>query len=288
MPPAPPSRPVRTRRVRRARRTGLRVAVVGVAVVALAGAVVGLKVLLTPSAPPVAAGCAVRSGSLTFDLSLDQAANATTITAVGKRLGLPDHAVTVGLAAALQELQLHNLDYGDQDSLGLFQQRPSQGWGTAAQVTTPRYAAAAFFEHLAAIPNWENLPVTVAAQSVQRSGAPTAYAQWQTEARALAIALTGEIPAGLRCQYPSLPTNTTAVSLADTMTGELGGSTLGVALPAARGWTVATWLVGHATEFGILTVSFDGQVWSAATGTWATGAVGDPVVRITRAPATSG
>jgi len=284
-PAAPPPRP-RIQQVRRARRNGLRLAIAGVGVVALAGAVVGLKALLTPPSPPVAAGCEVRSGSLTYDLSVDQGANAATITAVGKRVGLPDHAVTVALAAALQESQLHNLDYGDQDSLGLFQQRPSQGWGTAAQVTTPSYAAAAFFEHLAAVPNWENLPVTVAAQSVQRSAGPTAYAQWEAEARALATAMTGEIPAGLRCQYPSLPKNDTTLSLTDTMTGELGGSTLGVALPAARGWTVASWLVGHATEFGILTVGFDGQEWSASTGTWAATAVSDPVVRITRAPPT--
>jgi hypothetical protein len=284
-PAAPPPRP-RTRQVRRARRNGLRLAIAGVALVALAGAVVGLKVLLTPASPPVAAGCEVRSGSLTYDLALDQAANATTITAVGKRLGLPDHAVTVALAAALQESQLHNLDYGDQDSLGLFQQRPSQGWGTPAQVTTPSYAAAAFFQHLASVPNWQNLPVTVAAQSVQRSAGPSAYAQWAAEARALAIAMTGEIPAGLRCQYPSLPTNTTAASLTDTISGELGGSALGVAVPAARGWTVATWLVGHATEFGILTVSFDGQSWSAATGTWSASGVTDPAVQITRAPST--
>jgi len=272
----------------RVRRNGGRLAVAAVAVVALAGAAVALKVLLTPSAPPVVAGCEVRTGSLTYDLSLDQAANATTITAVGKRLGLPDHAATVALAAALQESQLHNLDYGDQDSLGLFQQRPSQGWGTAAQVMTPSYAATAFFQHLAAVPNWPQLPVTVAAQSVQRSGAPTAYAQWEAEARALAIALTGEIPTGLRCQYPTLPTVTTTASLTDTMAAELGGTTLGVAQPAARGWTVATWLVGHATEFGIQSVTFDGEQWSAATGSWAPTGVADPVVRITQTPATNG
>src|SRR5262249_10154879 len=82
-PPAPPRRPG-TQTVRAARRNGLRLAIAGVAVVALAGAAVGLKALLTPPSPPVAAGCEVRSGSLTYDLSLDQAANAATITAVGK------------------------------------------------------------------------------------------------------------------------------------------------------------------------------------------------------------
>ena len=86
----------------------------------------------------------------TYTLDIDQAANSTTIAAVGKRLGLPDHAVTVALAAALQESRLHNLPYGDRDSLGLFQQRPSQGWGTATEILTPSYAAAAFFRALTA------------------------------------------------------------------------------------------------------------------------------------------
>ena len=121
-----------------------------------------------------------------YTLDVEQAASATTIAAVGKRLGLPDHAVTVALAAALQESQLRNLAYGDRDSLGLFQQRPSQGWGTATEILTPSYAAAAFFRALQRIPSWETLPITDAAQKVQLSGAPTAYAKWETEARTLA------------------------------------------------------------------------------------------------------
>src|ERR1700686_3648968 len=114
----------------------------------------------------------------TYTFAIDQAQNSTTIAAVGKRLGLPDHAVTVALAAALQESKLHNLAYGDRDSLGLFQQRPSQGWGTASEILTPSYAAAAFFRALQRVPSWETLPITDAAQKVQLSGAPTAYAQW--------------------------------------------------------------------------------------------------------------
>ena len=95
----------------------------------------------------------------TYTLDIDQAANSTTIAAVGKRLGLPDHAVTVALATALQESRLHNLPYGDRDSLGLFQQRPSQGWGTATEILTPSYAAAAFFRALTQSPNWADAPV---------------------------------------------------------------------------------------------------------------------------------
>jgi len=130
----------------------------------------------------------VSTGAETYTLDIDQAANSTTIAAVGKRLGLPNHAVTVALAAALQESRLRNLPYGDRDSLGLFQQRPSQGWGTSAEILTPSYAAAAFFRELIRVNGWATLPITVAAQEVQRSGAPTAYAQWEPQARALAMA----------------------------------------------------------------------------------------------------
>ena len=90
--------------------------------------------------PAVQARCRLAVAQAAFVLDLEQAANVTTIAAVGKRLGLPDHAATVAIAAALQESGLHNLDHGDLDSIGLFQQRPSQGWGTTAQIMTPRYA----------------------------------------------------------------------------------------------------------------------------------------------------
>jgi hypothetical protein len=252
-------------------------------VAALVAVGVGVKVLLTTAKPPLAPGCDVSRSSTTWTLGLDQAANATTIAAVGKDLGLPDHAVTVALAAALQESGLHNLSYGDRDSRGLFQQRPSQGWGTTAQIMIPRYAATVFFQHLATVSGWQTLPVTVAAQQVQRSGAPGAYAQWESEARALAQAMTGEVPAALSCHLPDLPTNPGTASLATTMALELGRSTLGVTLDAARGWTVASWLVGHATQYGITSVGFNGQVWTPTGGSWVASGVTDPMVQVVQA-----
>src|SRR6266498_327517 len=96
-------------------------------------------------------GCHVSLANQTYTLSPEQTAHATTIAAVGKRMGLPDHAVSVALAAALQESKLQNLQYGDRDSLGLFQQRPSQGWGSETEVLTPHYAAGAFYRRLARI-----------------------------------------------------------------------------------------------------------------------------------------
>ena len=255
-------------------------------VAAVAGAVVGVRSLLQTPTPPVQPGCEVSIGHATYSLGLDEASNATTIAAVGKRLGLPDHAVTVALATALQESGLENLGYGDLDSLGLFQQRPSQGWGTPAEILTPRYAAASFFQHLAAVPGWETLPVTVAAQEVQRSSSPDAYAQWEGEARALAEGLTGEVPAALSCQFPG-PPPTGTTSLTQAMNLELGPPTIGVAVGPNRGWTVAAWLVGHATQFGITQVAFGGQAWTAARGSWGPDPAAGSQVSVTRVRAAS-
>jgi len=216
--------------------------------------------------PPKAAGkpCRVQN----YGLDTDQARNATTIAAVGKRLGLPDHAVSIALATAYLESGLHNLAHGDRDSLGLFQQRPSQGWGTPAQIMTPHYAAAAFYQHLARVPCWEVMPVTLAAQKVQRSALPNGYAQFEPAARAIAEALTGEVPAGFTCRA-SFPAGPPAVGLQEAMTTELGLSSLSVPLAPAKGWTVGSWLIGHAPDFKLAAVSFGGQHWTASTGVWA-------------------
>jgi hypothetical protein len=216
------------------------------------------------SGPP----CEASVGKAFYPLAIDQAANASTIAAVGKQLSMPDHAVTIALAAALQESELHNLPAGDLDSLGLFQQRPSQGWGTAGQIMIPRYAARAFYQHLAAVPGWQTMSVTAAAQAVQRSAAPDAYAQWEPAARLVAEVLTGEVAAGLGCHFSKPARGAADSSLTQAMTDELGAPSLGVVVPPARGWTVATWLVGHAQQYGIKSVAFDGQRWTPAGRTW--------------------
>jgi hypothetical protein len=227
-------------------------------------------------------GCRVSLDNQTYTLSPEQTSHATTIAAVGKRMGMPDHAVSVALAAALQESKLQNLQYGDRDSLGLFQQRPSQGWGSETEVLTPHYAAGAFYRRLARIRGWESLPVTTAAQRVQHSGAPLAYAQWEHEARAIAQAATGEIPAGLSCRVDVGPTQASGKPLRQALTRELGPLTLDVPVPEARGWTVAAWLIGHAPEYGISQVSFADRIWTASSGRWVayTGPV-DMTVRVT-------
>ena len=113
------------------------------------------------------------------NLNAQQLANARTIIDVGRGMGLPQRAQVIALATAAQESTLRNLDHGDRDSLGLFQQRPSQGWGTPAQIEDPVYASTKFYQALQQVPNWQNLPVTVAAQKVQHSAFPGAYAKWE-------------------------------------------------------------------------------------------------------------
>jgi hypothetical protein len=232
-----------------------------------------------------ASSCRVHVRASTYTLDLEQARHATTIAAVGKRLGLPDHAVTVALAAALQESNLRNLAHGDRDSLGLFQQRPSQGWGTASQVMDPGYAATAFFTHLAQVNGWENLPVTTAAQEVQRSGAPEAYARWEPEARAVAIATTGELPAAFTCRIRMPHVANANADLQSAMTAELGPIDLAAGVTVQRGWTVASWLVAHADGFGITAVTFDGRRWTPSSGKWVAHPPAGARVRIDRAAA---
>ncbi|WP_093154210.1 M23 family metallopeptidase [Saccharopolyspora antimicrobica] len=112
----------------------------------------------------------------------EQLVNAATVVAIGKQMNIPERGWIIALATALQESGLRNLNHGDRDSLGLFQQRPSQGWGTPAQITDPAYAATQFYRHLLAVPGWQQMSINDAAQAVQRSGFPHAYARHEPAA----------------------------------------------------------------------------------------------------------
>ena len=220
------------------------------------------------SRPPDGPACLATAGKQSFGFDLDQARNATTIAAVGRREGLPDHAVTIALATAMQESGLHNLDYGDLDSRGLFQQRPSQGWGTPQQVTDPAHAASSFYHHLVHVKGWQTMDTGQAAQAVQHSAAPDAYAKWEQQARLLAQVLTGEVPAGLTCRVTVPSGAQPDPQLASTMTTELGPMATSDAPSTAAGWTAAAWLVGHAEKHHVTSVTYAGQRWTAETGTW--------------------
>ncbi len=253
-------------------------------------AVAGVLVyVLTNHHRPAAAGCTVKTDGADLELDQDQAANAATIAAVALSRDLPARAVTIALATSMQESQLHNLSSGDRDSLGLFQQRPSQGWGSAQDILDPVYASNSFFDSLVKIHGYEKLPLTVAAQEVQHSGYPEAYAKHETDATQLAAALTGADPAALSCTtgadtpYSAGGRLGRADQVTARLTREFGkrvaprqeSDPRTVAVPTAagggtaaaeeqRGWAVAQWAVAHAHTLKLEEVSFAGLRWQAA------------------------
>ncbi|WP_422739853.1 hypothetical protein ACN263_11885 [Micromonospora sp. WMMD729] len=121
-----------------------------------------------------------------IDLNDEQIGNAKAIIAATKKAGLPERAAVISIATSLQESKLENLghlgDMNDHDSLGLFQQRPSSGWGTPEQITDPEYSTTAFLKGLRQVDGWQDMPLTDAAQTVQVSAYPDAYAQWEQQA----------------------------------------------------------------------------------------------------------
>jgi hypothetical protein len=221
--------------------------------------------------------CTTKVGRLTVVLTDTQAKNASLISAIAIRRGMPAHAATIGLAAALQESKLYNVRGGDRDSLGLFQQRPSQGWGTPRQILDPVHATNAFYDALEKVPGYADLPVTVAAQRVQRSGYPSAYAVYEQDARALASALTGYSSAAFWCHVTSpegspAPAARRAVELRQALVPAFGptavrvASGTGLEVPAAsqeRGWAVAAYLVAHAHQLGLSSVAYQARTWRA-------------------------
>ncbi|MCX5423427.1 heavy metal transporter [Streptomyces sp. NBC_00078] len=253
-----------------------------------------------------APGCKVVSdeaGGTTFEFTPEQAVNAATIAAVGTGRGMPERAVTIALATSLQESGLRNIEHGDRDSIGLFQQRPSQGWGTRKQILDPTYAAGVFYQHLAKVRDYPKLPLTVAAQRVQRSGFPEAYARHEMDATLLSAALTGHSaatltcdgrPAGTRAAGPdavraalvrdfgrdALQPAGAEVGAATTPTPSAAPSTRApartVTLPVdqdaspakgrsvrQRGWQLAHWAVANSSALHIEGVSYGGREWIA-------------------------
>ncbi len=242
------------------------------------GVVITLAFSLRDALAPVTpVACTTTANNLSVVLSPEQTANAATIAGVAVRRGLPPRAATIAIATAMQESKLVNLAYGDLDSLGLFQQRPSQGWGTRAQVLDPVHSANAFYDALVKIKGYGSMSITAVAQQVQHSGYPQAYAQHEPQARALASALTGYSPAALTCALD--PSHRPAGSagpgrLSEAMVRDqpphpataLAGRA-GVRVRTGAGapaWAFAQWSVARADQLGVARVYVDGQVWSRA------------------------
>jgi hypothetical protein len=209
--------------------------------------------------------------SVTF--TPEQSANAATITAVALKRGLPPRAATIANATAIQESKLQNLRFGDRDSLGLFQQRPSQGWGTPAQILDPVHAANTFYDALIKIDGYQSMEITKVAQMVQRSATPQAYADHEQEGRILASTLSGQSPAGIGCRLDAATVSTPAASIAAGLTAELGvpATVQGAEVVATGGntqeaWAAGSWAVAHAEADGITSITVGDRSWTRARG----------------------
>jgi hypothetical protein len=224
-------------------------------------------------------GCTAGAGRRAVALDTDQAQIAATIAGVAHHRRMPPRALTVAYAAAMQETHLHNPGSGDRDSVGVFQQRPSQGWGPASKLIDPVYASTRFFRALAGVQGYRSMPVYKAAQAVQHSADGYAYAQYQTLAAHLTTAFTGASPRGVWC-WPAGHRGTpelTAALVAITKTfGPLparradspgDAAALTVRAPHANlGWAIAAWLVTHAGRYRLREVRYAGFRWPAPAG----------------------
>jgi hypothetical protein len=228
--------------------------------------------------PPPDARCVATLDTDSAEVSLEQAGNAAIIAGVATQRGLAPRAVSIALATAFQESGLRNLDYGDRDSLGLFQQRPSMGWGTPEQVSDPYYATGKFFDVMVTVPDWAQADIGDVAQEVQRSGFPDAYDKHVERARLLASALSGETPAAWSCIVPNqAPPDPEALRTALT---RAYGSTLVVDLrpgttdaPAqlavraptqSVAWSAAAFAQSWAGPYGVRAVSVGQFQWAAS------------------------
>jgi hypothetical protein len=229
----------------------------------------------------VSSGCEVKIPGQSFRLGTSQAGIAATIAGVARHRALPARAVTIAYAAALQESKLQNLHYGDRDSVGVFQQRPSEGWGTTRHLEDPVYATTRFFQALIQVPGYRRLPVYKAVQAVQRSADGSAYIQYEQTAASLARGFTGRDPRSVWCWYPkpaSQHARLTAASqglaraFGPLQVSAAGDPDLILSVPRpADGWSMAAWLVSHASRYGIRDVRYGRYEWRAASGTagWA-------------------
>ncbi|MEU9834399.1 hypothetical protein AB0D67_22965 [Streptosporangium sp. NPDC048047] len=261
------------------------IAIIVIVVVLAVAITVGVFKLLhrVPTLAGPGEGCRVKTPQGTRDLDIEQAQVAAVIAAVAARRKLPERAVVIAYATGIQESKLYNLAYGDRDSVGVFQQRPSQGWGKPEQLVDPVYATGKFFSALVKVKNYRRLPLHEAAQRVQRSADGSAYAQHEDDGKILAAAFTGRVPGAVHCWFPPKPSKSptaarataAAASATPLPADERARRRLARALgPGAtldtdsrrRGWLVASWSVAHAQEFGLRRIRYDGRAWTSAKG----------------------
>ncbi|MBK9698459.1 MAG: hypothetical protein IPO80_14150 [Propionibacteriaceae bacterium] len=244
-----------------------------VALCLLAAGAVGIWLWATYNkAPlPIDDRCSATVNGTTASLDPEQAYNAALISGVSIKRGLPARAASIALTTAYQESGIRNLDYGHSDSLGLFQQRPSKGWGTAAQIMDPWYSATAFYKELVKVKNWQTGDINDIAQAVQRSAYPEAYRRHVTNARTLASSLTGETPASFSCVVRT-PEGPDRGAMKSFLTKNLG-ATVSFATPddttlvvtartSAVAWAAAHQAIAATAKYGLAQITLGDYSWT--------------------------
>ena len=242
----------------------------GIVIVAIAIGIGYLALKPGQQITPRVTGCQAGQGGQGVQLTPDQAGIAATIAGVASSRDMPPRAVAIAYATALQESKLTNLRYGDRDSVGVFQQRPSEGWGTTKQIEDPVYATGRFFEALATVRRYLRLPIYKAAQSVQHSADGSAYGQYAAMGTELAAAFTGSEPHAVWCTYGSAPGRARLGAASRALSSAFGdlprqassdpAETITVR-KTGQGWAVASWVVSHAASYGITFVRYRGYQW---------------------------
>jgi hypothetical protein len=240
-----------------------------VALTVLAAAAFGLYALWRAAqSHSIAEECLVGD----FAVEPGQAAVAASMVGVVIRRDLPERAAVLALAAGLQESRLTNLPPGDgdRDSVGVLQQRPSQGWGSAAQLSDIHFATGKFLDALVKVHGWQTMPLAEAIQKVQISVDGSYYARHEGEAQALSNALTGKTPGGMTCTFQAptqaAPVATVAAALVKDLPVDAPRAMESTVNVPGASWATTAWFVANANRFGIESVAYSGREWTRARG----------------------
>ena len=252
----------------RARAVGCLVLAVVLMVGLAVGAFLWLRSRGLTSPVPGQQRCVATASGNSVTLDLEQAHYASIVVGMSVKRGLPPRAASIAMATVYQETGIRNLNYGDLDSVGLFQQRPSQGWGSRKQLLDPYYATDKFYDALVKIDDWETADITTVAQRIQNSSYPDAYRDHEADARALASALTGHSTAGFTCLERAGRSGkpSALVSSIEKTFGAVSDKTkdkvVGIsARSGALAWAYAGHALANADRYGVVGVKVDGRQW---------------------------
>lgn len=254
---------------RRARRAGCLVIALVIVVVGVLGAFMLLRYEGVVEPVPGQQRCVAHADDASVALDLDQAHYASIIVGVAVRRGLPARAASIAIATVYQETGIRNLDYGDRDSVGLFQQRPSQGWGSTEELMDPYYATRKFYDALVKVDGWQSADINDVAQEIQISGHPEAYRQHERNARVIASTLTGHSPAGFTCLEREENGGDPDAFLDDLRQtfGKVKATNDGkiITIRAKKdqlAWALAHYAIANARDLGVSGVTVEDQQWT--------------------------